>query len=114
MEAIQKIVSRQAELNEKKKKYEEEKANQEANAQVVHMPDVCVQRTKWTDTFVLLLFCHSPGFRMAPRNKKCLSCRYRDIRSSFFFTFRFLQADIVASWGPGGNWGGNHDDSESW
>lgn len=43
VEAIQKIVSRQAELNEKKKKYEEDKANQEANAQVVHMPDVCAR-----------------------------------------------------------------------
>jgi hypothetical protein len=41
VEAINKIISRQHELSEKRKKYEEGKAQQEAAASVVHVPDVC-------------------------------------------------------------------------
>lgn len=41
VDAINKIISRQQELNEKRKKYEEEKAQNEAAASVVHIPDVC-------------------------------------------------------------------------
>lgn len=41
-EAIQKIIDRQVELNEKRKKFEEDKANMQAAAHVVHVPDVCI------------------------------------------------------------------------